>query len=251
MIPKVVHYCWFGRRPLPKFARKCIASWKRFLPDYEIKEWNEENFNVNIIQYTAEAYSAKKYAFVSDYARFWILYHHGGLYFDTDVEMIRPMNEVIARGPFMGCETVSPTNNCINGGSVNPGLGLGANSGLSLYKEILTVYSSLRFINANGSFNQTPVCHYTTLVLARHGLENFHEIQYIAGVYIYPEEWFCPKSWVTGRLSITNNTCCIHHFSGSWHDLPWYRKKGREWLALYGIKSRTLFDIIQRIKKWI
>ena len=85
MIPKIVHYCWFGRNPLPPLAQTCIASWRKFLPDYDIREWNEDNFDVNSIPYTAEAYRQKKYAFVSDYARFWILYHHGGLYFDTDM----------------------------------------------------------------------------------------------------------------------------------------------------------------------
>ena len=101
MIPKVIHYCWFGRNPLPPLAIKCIESWKKFLPDYEIKGWNEDNFDVNIIPYTQEAYQAKKYAFVSDYARFWILYKYGGIYFDTDVEVIRPLDDIIARGPFM------------------------------------------------------------------------------------------------------------------------------------------------------
>lgn len=105
MIPKIIHYCWFGRGPLPELAQKCIASWKKYLPDYEIKEWNEDNFDVNIIPYTAEAYKAKKYAFVSDYARFWILYQYGGIYFDTDVEVIRPMDDIIERGNFMGFET--------------------------------------------------------------------------------------------------------------------------------------------------
>ena len=109
MIPKIIHYCWFGRNPLPESAQKCIASWKKFLPDYEIKEWNEDNFDVNIIPYTKEAYEAKKYAFVSDYARFWILYKYGGLYFDTDVEVIKPMDDIIERGPFMGIEV--PANN--------------------------------------------------------------------------------------------------------------------------------------------
>ena len=104
MIPKIIHYCWFGRNPLPESAKKCIDSWRKFLPDYEIKEWNEDNFDVNIIPYTQQAYEAKKYAFVSDYARFWILYHHGGVYFDTDVEVIRPMDDIIKKGPFMGRE---------------------------------------------------------------------------------------------------------------------------------------------------
>ena len=107
MIPKIIHYCWFGHNPLPPLALKCIASWKKYLPDYEIKEWNEENFDVNIIPYTREAYAAGKYAFVTDYARFWILYKYGGIYFDTDVEMIRPIDDIIAAGGFMGYETVS------------------------------------------------------------------------------------------------------------------------------------------------
>ena len=101
-IPKTIHYCWFGRNPLPSLAIKCIASWKKYLPDYEIKEWNEDNFDVNVIPYTREAYAAKKYAFVSDYARFKILYEEGGLYFDTDVEVIKPFDDIIARGAFMG-----------------------------------------------------------------------------------------------------------------------------------------------------
>ena len=143
MIPKIIHYCWFGRNPLPELALRCIESWKKFLPDYEIKEWNEDNFDVNIIPYTAQAYKAKKYAFVSDYARFWILYQYGGVYFDTDVEVIKPMEEFIKQGSFMGCE------NGADGGGlrVAPGLGLGVESGSELYKEILDKYASFSFYN--------------------------------------------------------------------------------------------------------
>ena len=127
MIPKIIHYCWFGHNPLPELAKKCIASWKNYFPDYEIKEWNESNFDVNAIPYTEEAYKQKKYAFVSDYARFWILYHYGGLYFDTDVEVIKPMNEIIERGPFMGCENTAKNRNKVVDSS---GLELGVNPGL-------------------------------------------------------------------------------------------------------------------------
>ena len=102
MIPHVIHYCWFGGKPLPKLAVDCIASWRKYLPGYEIKEWNESNFDVNIIPYTSEAYAARKYAFVSDYARFWILYHYGGVYFDTDVEVIQPLAPLLEKGAFMG-----------------------------------------------------------------------------------------------------------------------------------------------------
>ena len=129
MIPKIIHYCWFGRNPLPDLAQRCIASWRKFLPDYEIREWNEDNFDVNSIPYTAEAYRQKKYAFVSDYARFWIMYHYGGLYFDTDVEIICPMDDIIERGCFMGFE-VDPDGKNTPGMyaprytfAVNPGLG--------------------------------------------------------------------------------------------------------------------------------
>lgn len=104
MIHKTIHYCWFGGNPLPELAQKCIASWRKFLPDYEIREWNETNYDVRKIPYTAQAYDAKKYAFVSDYARFDLLYQHGGIYFDTDVEMIRPLDDILERGAFIGVE---------------------------------------------------------------------------------------------------------------------------------------------------
>ena len=133
MIPKVIHYCWFGRNPLPESAIRCINSWKKFFPDYEIKEWNEDNFDVNIIPYTSEAYEAKKYAFVSDYARMWILYHYGGLYFDTDVEVIKNMDDIVAKGSFMGIEVEYSEGSIM---SVNPGLGLGVIPHHRIYKEI-------------------------------------------------------------------------------------------------------------------
>lgn len=214
MIPKIIHYCWFGRNPLPPLAEKCVASWRKFLPGYEIKEWNEDNFDVNIIPYTAEAYRAKKYAFVSDYARFWILYHEGGLYFDTDVEVIRPMDDIIERGPFMGCETDGSS----NGGSIKvaPGLGLGVASGLHLYEELLALYDGLHFQNIDGSYNQITIVQYTTEVLNRYGLENKSGIQCVDGVYIYPSEYFCPRNIVSKKMHITQNTRSIHHYMASW-----------------------------------
>ncbi len=215
MIPKIIHYCWFGGNQLPEIAVKCIDSWKKFFPDYEIKEWNESNFDVNSIPYIKEAYKAKKYAFVSDYARFWILYKYGGLYFDTDVEVVKNMDVIIQRGPFMGCE-----NDAINGATtigVNPGLGLGVNPGLGLYKEILEYYSGLSFINKNGSYNQMTVVEHVTELLIKHGLKSIDGIQECAGIYIYPKEFFCPLDYRTGELKITENTYTIHHYMASWH----------------------------------
>ena len=211
MIPKVIHYCWFGRNPLPPLAVKCIESWRKFLPDYEIREWNEDNFDVNAIPYTQEAYEARKYAFVSDYARFKILYEHGGLYFDTDVEVIRPLDDIIARGPFMGCECDATG---ATAPAVAPGLGLGVNPGLGLYRELLDLYATLHFRNADGLLNFKTVVQYTTELLCEHGLQNTPDIQQVAGVWIYPKEYFCP---VFGKnINFTKQTRTVHHYMASW-----------------------------------
>lgn len=217
MIPKIIHYCWFGGKPLPEDAKKCIASWKRHLPDYEIKEWNEQNFDINSIPYTAQAYAAGKYAFVSDYARFKVLYEQGGLYFDTDVEVIKPFDDILSRGAFMGCELSAPLR-----GAVNPGLGLGVAPGLGLYKEILDKYATLSFLKDDGSLNLTTVVKYTTDILISHGLKASNEIQTIAGVNIYPKEYFNPLNDNTGKLEITPLTHSIHWYSKTWMNVsPW------------------------------
>jgi len=218
MIPKVIHYCWFGRNPLPPLAIKCIESWKRHLPDYEIIEWNEDNFDINAIPYTKEAYSAKKYAFVSDYARFWILYKYGGLYFDTDVEVIKPFENIVSKGPFMGCENVTDKNGLLPL-NVAPGLGLGAYANMDIYKVFLDYYSGIHFISMDGTLNtNTTVVEHISAVLRNKGLKNINAIQTIDNVIIYPREYFCPIDIVTNRLHITSNTYSIHHYAGSWAD---------------------------------
>lgn len=226
MIPKVIHYCWFGNNPLPALAVKCIESWKKFFPDYEIKEWNEANYDVHSIPYIHEAYEAKKYAFVSDYARFDILYRYGGLYFDTDVEVIKSMDDIIAKGPFMGCETDADRL------GVNPGLGLGVNPGIGLYGELLQLYAGLHFVRTDGSLNLKTVVEYTTELLYKHGLKNANGIQECAGVWIYPQEYFCPISVDDGKLRITSNTVSIHHYAQSWQS-P-IRKYGRKIVLCVG-----------------
>ena len=147
-------------------AQKCIASWRMFLPDYDIKEWNEDNFDVNILPYTADAYAAGKYAFVSDYARFWILYKYGGVYFDTDVEVILSMDDVLARGAFMGFELVNQERL-----AVNPGLGMAAEPGLQLYQEILSRYKTMSFSREDGSLNPYTMIPMVTELLVAAGLK--------------------------------------------------------------------------------
>lgn len=216
MIPKKIHYCWFGRNPLPPKAQACIASWRKHLPDYKIIEWNEDNFDVNAIKYTADAYAAGKYAFVSDYARFKVLYEHGGLYFDTDVEVINPLDDVIAAGPFMGFElNPDPESKQYPCGAVNAGLGLGAAPGMMLYKQIIDYYSTAQF--TTGLKSVTVVYHVSQL-LRKEGLACKPGIQHVAGVNIYPADWFNPFDDGTGRVYETENTRTIHWYSKTWMD---------------------------------
>ena len=214
MIPKVIHYCWFGGNPLPDEAIKYINSWRKYCPGYEVKEWNESNFDLECCDYVKEAYQAKKWAFVSDYARFWILYHYGGLYFDTDVELIKPIDDLIEKGSFMGEEATEPKE---HGLEANPGLGLAAAPGLGLYKEILNYYNTQHFINSDGTLNFETIVTKTTKILNSHGFRGDGSLEHIDNVYIYPPEYFCPLNYGTGKLVITDNTRSIHHYSATWH----------------------------------
>lgn len=246
MIPKIIHYCWFGRGPLPELAQKCIASWKKYLPDYEIKEWNEDNFDVNIIPYTAEAYQAKKYAFVSDYARFWILYQYGGIYFDTDVEVIRPIDDIVERGNFMGFETDPKPQLKADASeaSVNPGLGMGVAPGLGIIKKMLDYYEGRHFEFIPGGIGQLTIVHIATEVLRKAGLKQQQGIQQVDDMWIYSAEYFCPINLKTGRIHVRPNTRTIHHYAGTWQDKhfsfkEWIKKVLPESLLLKVMAVKT------------
>ena len=212
MIPKVIHYCWFGGKPLPPLGEKCLASWRKFLPGYEIRRWDETNFDVGAHPYTRDAYGAGLYAFVSDYARFRILYDSGGLYFDTDVEVIKPLDDMIGRGPFMGLE-----NDGIRGRlAVAPGLGLCAEAGMPLYKEILGRYDELSFFSDDGTRNPYSMIPMVTEILEKKGLVAGSGIQDVFGAVVYPQTWLNPFDDATGRLRKTGNTRAIHWYSKSW-----------------------------------
>lgn len=253
MIPKIIHYCWFGGNPLPELAQRCIASWRKFLPEYEIWQWTEpqndsdsdnlnvnlndnesesdkENrlfdkklsFDVNIIPYTTEAYRQKKYAFVSDYARFWILYRYGGIYFDTDVEVIRPMDDIIERGNFMGFE-VDPDGENTPGRyaprycfDVAPGLGFGISKEHPFMQKMMDYYAGLEFKGAVMDPWFKTIVAYTTEKLMDEGLRNVKGIQQVGDITVYPHEYFAPIDVITGRLHITPNTYTIHRYMGSW-----------------------------------
>jgi glycosyltransferase len=207
---KKIHYCWFGGNELSKSTLECIESWKKFFPDYEIIEWNESNFDVNACRYSKEAYEVKKWAFVSDFARFKILMEHGGIYFDTDVEVIRSFDKLVSCGSFMGCEKMS----------VAPGLGIGFDDNVetkAFFEEILKFYSNIGFIMEDGSYNQKTIVEYTTELLKKHGFVENGKKQKVCGITIYPSDFMCPFDPETHITNITNNTVSIHRYDASWY----------------------------------
>ncbi len=206
---KVIHYCWFGRNQFPILAKKCMQSWKKFFPDYQIIEWNETNLNLEINQYVKEAYKVKKWAFVSDYFRFWILYQYGGMYFDTDVEVIRDFSPLLNENQAI-CGFESKY-------GVNPGLILySACSRNSIFKEVLESYRTDKFILPNRIFNEKTIVVRFTDILRTHGLKLNGEKQTIGKLSVFPKEYFCPLAHPSRKLTLTNHTYTIHHFQGSW-----------------------------------
>ncbi len=236
MIPTIIHYCWFGGNKLPKTAKKCIDSWKEFLPGYEIMEWNENSFDVNNSPYTKEAYEVRKYAFVSDYARFWVLKKYGGVYFDTDVELIKPLASILDHGGYMGREAGT-------GGKVAPGLGMAMEPDNILCNKILEEYNKLHFINDDGSYNQKTIVNYTTELLDHFGLIRDNVFQEIEGINIYPTDFFCPMDSTTGIIRITENTLSIHHYDCSWMNHRSFR------FQLHLLKNRINRFIWEMTKK--
>lgn len=207
MIPKKIHYCWFGRGQKPELAKKCIESWKKYLPDYEIKEWNEDNFDLSLYPYAKEAYDSRKFAFVTDVVRLYALYTEGGIYMDTDVEVLKPLDSLLNYEAVSGFES-----------SIQIPTGLMASTkGANSIKELLEDYRGRRFIKNNGDLNLTTNVYYITENLLKYGLVLNNEFQTINGFTFFPSDYLCPKSIKDGKIYLTDNTLTIHHFAGSWH----------------------------------
>jgi len=210
-IPKIIHYCWFGGNPLPEEARRCMASWKKFCPDYEIREWNDSNFDVSQNQYAAEAFAAKKWAFVSDYARLKVLYDYGGIYLDVDVELLRPFDDLLSLKGFLGFQSRL---------EVNSGLGFGAEPHNPAIEAMLHGYDNTPFLLPDGSFDLLPCPQRNTQSLEALGLKPNGKKQSLDGFVVFPPEVFCPQHYITGKLHVTPATYSIHHFQGSWKPEP-------------------------------
>lgn len=206
MIPKTIHYIWFGDNPLTPLAERCIASWREFCPDYEIVRWDESNFDGGGNRYFEEALAAKKWAFASDYARLKVLVERGGIYMDTDVEVLRPLDDFLSEEAFSGFESEDRVQTGIMASCPHH----------PLFERLLSDYDERPFIGPDGRPDLTTNVTYITDALLAEGLVLDNRKQTVAGFTLYPSDYFCPKDWLTKEIRLTGNTCTIHHFDGSW-----------------------------------
>lgn len=205
-IPKIIHFCWMSGEDYPELIKKCISSWKEKLLDYEIKLWNADNFNVNMCRYTKEAFVAKKYAFVSDYVRLYALYYEGGIYLDSDIEVLRKFDDLLNNNAFTGFE---------NSNSVAAWI-LGSEKGNPIFKEFLEYYKDKPFILSDGTYDLTPNPILITEICKKHGLALNGKRQELDNITVYPSDFFNPYTRANEGLNITANTYCIHYYNGSW-----------------------------------
>lgn len=230
MIPKIIHYCWFGGKEKPESVQRMLRTWRKHCPDYQLKEWNETNFDIHINRYCEEAYARRKWAFVSDVARLWALYHEGGIYMDTDVEVLRPLDELLKHKAFLGFEGTQWIATNIMGAEPNNGL----------IGEFLASYDARAFVKADGSLNQTTnVEEWTRLLTQSQGLVLNGKKQQVHDFTVYPSEYFTPYDYLTGKVIRTSQTYTIHWFDQSWIGCSkWRIKMSQLFHRLVGIKMK-------------
>lgn len=208
MIPKVIHYCWFGDKKPPKIVEECMASWAKILPDYGIKGWNEENYDITKIPFTEEAYTYRDFGFVSDYARWDILYNYGGIYLDVDVMLLKDITPLVEKGAFGGSNS---------GGAFASGLILAMDQGMSIAREMMKLYENTTYTCRHGQPNIINCVRRETNLLKKYGFkEDKVNVQQVEGLTVYPKEYFSPYNPETGETRITDNTYAIHQYTGTW-----------------------------------
>ncbi len=230
-IEKCIHYFWFGGNPKSDLIKKCIQSWHEKLPDYTIKEWNESNFDINMSEYTKQAHAHKKYAFVSDYARFHVLSEYGGIYLDVDVEVKKSLDPLLENECFMGFESKK---------FVAPGLIVGAVKHHPAIEALYETYKNRKFYYSDNVLNETTVVQVATNYLVKNGLKRNNKKQKIAGVTVYPKTYFSPISYDNNRNDFSENTYTVHHYASSWLSAQFKKRK------------RTTFsEFITHSKVWL
>lgn len=206
MIPKIIHYVWFGSKKKKRLIRRCMRSWAKACPDYKIVLWDERNFDVNRYEFTREAYERKSWAFLSDFIRVYALKEYGGIYLDTDVEIIKSLDSLLVNKAFVGFEDNEKIGTAIIGSEAqNP-----------IFDNLFKLYKTKHFINSNGASDLTPNVHLFTDELSQHGLKIDNSFQKLNDITIFPKDYFYPKNYITSKINLTDNTVCIHHYLGSW-----------------------------------
>ena len=206
MIPKIIHYCWFGRNEYPEKVAYCIETWKKYLPDYELRLWNEDNFDVSCCEFAKQAYEEKKYAFVSDYVRLVALKNYGGIYLDTDIEVVRPFDEMLGHDVLLGTDE-----------SGNLTAFMAAVPGHSFFEELVSFYDGMDFVLPNGTLNTKVNNQWMQEQLEQYGFELENKYQCLnSGITVFPDDFFHAKSLVSGEMHRTKNTYCIHHHTSLW-----------------------------------
>ena len=240
LIPKKIHYFWFGNNPKPDIVLKCIESWKKHMPDYEIIEWNEQNYDINKIDYIKEAYKMKKWAFVSDYARFDILEQYGGIYFDTDVELLKQIpHEILSSNKAITSMESS--------GYVNPGLIFVSIPHHKFLNKILKIYEKEHFIIGD-KINLKTINMYTTDLLKENGFVFEQKIQNICDIAIYPSSYFCGYDQDLREYDIKDETISVHHYAGTWKKKTF---KSRMKMVTKKIFGKKIYKKILNIKRRI
>lgn len=237
MIPKTIHYCWFGHGPKPQLALKCIESWRRMCPDFEIIEWNEDNFDISSNRYVREAYEAKKWAFVTDYVRLWALYNFGGIYMDTDVEVLKPLDSFLTHQAFSGFE---------NDTQISTGI-MACEKGNDIFKELLDYYNDATFILPDGHLNLTTNVVTITNQMKAHGFVPNNRYQVLDGFALYPNNTFCPDLSRLADKKYMAETVTIHHFAGSWKSAEALQRENAWWWRIFVLPLSKLSRLAERI----
>ena len=255
-IPKIIHYCWFGPKPIPELELKCMDSWKEYLPDYKFMFWNEKTFDIeNSNEFVKGAYQKKMYPFVADYVRIYAMVKYGGIYLDTDIELINSIDSFLENNAFTGFENKTSINAAI----------MGCKKDNEVFQKMLNYYDSTEFINSNGDVNITTICSVMMGVLEAEGFEYKNSTQALKNIHIYERDVFYPKKMKNGSFRVTNESVSIHHFSGSWLT-PRQKKRGENivWrkvcrpilrklkaglIKLFGDKNTVRFEM--KVRNWL
>lgn len=243
MIPKIIHYCWFGGKEKPELAVKCIESWKRFCPDYQIVEWNEQNFDINSNEYVRQAYEAKKYAFVTDYVRLYAMYAVGGVYMDTDVMVLKNLDQYLKHEAFSGFESIT---------KIPTGI-MAAEKANALMGELLQYYDNAVFIKHDGSLDMTTNVEIITNMLTPKGFMPNGQFQIVGGFALYPQNVFCPEHKKLNDSEYMKDTATIHYFAGSWKSEATRKRERSLWWRMIAVPGMLVSKVLKGVlgDRWV